>query len=131
MFDLTNQNSWNSVQSKWLPWIDKAKQQEGIDRLPRDVALLLVGNKRDLSNRVVKDEEIQRMIQSPKSKFMGYMETSSLSGDNVVSAVTLLAQHLACNKKKSIQSRLSTMISEEEELNVINTQQLCPVCSLL
>ena len=90
-FDLTNKDSFNDVEV----WLKEAKKKS------KDQLFILVGNKNDLKNRAVSNEEGKKMAE--KLKCISYLETSALSGDCVEEAFTMLGEKLLLkspNKKK-------------------------------
>ena len=72
VYDITSRNSFNSVQS----WIDDCTKQT-----PRNILLLLIGNKNDLNDkREVQYEEGEEIA---KKKNMIFLETSAKTGNNI------------------------------------------------
>lgn len=70
-FDLTNQTSFDDI----TKWHKEAK------KVSKDQLFVLVGNKNDLDNRVIKKEDAKEL--AAKLKCVDYIETSALTGDFV------------------------------------------------
>lgn len=67
MYDVTNRDSFQSVENSWL--------KEAIEYFPEnDVIMMLVGNKIDLENRSVSTAEGERMA---RNHGMMFIETSA------------------------------------------------------
>ena len=71
IFDLGNRQSFEELDD----WIDDIK-----DYAPKDVLILLVGNKSDINKREVEFEEASKLAQKYS---IDYIETSAKSGENI------------------------------------------------
>jgi GTPase SAR1 family protein len=56
-FDLTRRKTFLNIRTKWFAWIDRTKQEYDVDRLRKDVVVVLVGNKADLVEKREVDAE--------------------------------------------------------------------------
>ena len=74
LFDLTNKESFDHVKD----WLRELVTYAG------DVPFVLVGNKTDLPNRAVTEEQGKDLATSIKA--LGYIETSAKTGDSVEAA---------------------------------------------
>ena len=72
VYDITNRNSFNSVQS----WIDDCTKQT-----PRNILLLLIGNKNDLNDK--REVQYEEGEEFAKKKNMIFLETSAKTGNNI------------------------------------------------
>jgi small GTP-binding protein len=81
-FDLTNKDSFTEAET----WLMEAKNKE------KDQIFILIGNKNDLENRAISQEEGKKMAKNLKC--VDYIETSALSGDFVDEAFTMMGEKL-------------------------------------
>ena len=72
VYDITSRNSFNSVQS----WIDDCTKQT-----PRNILLLLIGNKNDLNDK--REVQYEEGEEFAKKKNMIFLETSAKTGKNI------------------------------------------------
>ena len=72
VYDITNRNSFNSVQS----WIDDCTKQT-----PKSILLLLIGNKNDLNDR--REGQYEEGAEFAKKRNMIFLETSAKTGNNI------------------------------------------------
>ena len=72
VYDITSRNSFNSVQS----WIDDCTKQT-----PRNILLLLIGNKNDLNDK--REVQYEEGEEFAKKKNMIFLETSAKTGNNI------------------------------------------------
>ncbi|KAG7698017.1 hypothetical protein KL930_001679 [Ogataea haglerorum] len=72
VYDITNKESFQNV-SKWFDYV---KQERG-----SNVLIILVGNKSDLENKIIPNEEGESMCKKLGCNF--FIETSSKNGYNV------------------------------------------------
>ena len=72
VYDITNRNSFNSVQS----WIDDCTKQT-----PKSILLLLIGNKNDLNDR--REVQYEEGAEFAKKRNMIFLETSAKTGNNI------------------------------------------------
>ena len=102
VFDLTNKSSFNDVQ-KWI---------KSVKTLSPDATIILVGNKSDLINeRIVSTEAGE---QYARNFAITYIETSALTGTNVVEAFTRCAQeYIEKELPQSSQTNEQVPIQEE------------------
>lgn len=87
-FDLTNQESFDDIKK----WHKEAKNKS------KDQLFILVGNKNDLDNRVIKTEDAKEL--AAKLKCVDYIETSALTGDFVENAFRTLGEKILKNSLK-------------------------------
>lgn len=71
VFDLTNRKSFLEISE----WVKICREKSG------DIPIVLIGNKKDLANRQIKESEAVSLAK--KLKLYGYMETSAKTGENV------------------------------------------------
>ena len=72
VYDITNRNSFNSVQS----WIDDCTKQT-----PKSILLLLIGNKNDLNDK--REVQYEEGAEFAKKRNMIFLETSAKTGNNI------------------------------------------------
>ena len=72
VYDITSRNSFNSVQS----WIDDCTKQT-----PRNILLLLIGNKNDLNDK--REVQYEEGAEFAKKRNMIFLETSAKTGNNI------------------------------------------------
>ncbi len=84
-FDLTQRSSFENVKS----WYKEAKNKS------KNQMFILIGNKSDLSDRVISGEEAKELAK--KLKCADYIETSALTGDYVDDAFHLLGETVLNN----------------------------------
>ena len=72
VYDITNRNSFNSVQS----WIDDCTKQA-----PKSILLLLIGNKNDLNDK--REVQYEEGAEFAKKRNMIFLETSAKTGNNI------------------------------------------------
>jgi small GTP-binding protein len=85
MFDMLSRDSFDAVESEWVPVIDK-------ERGDREISVLLVGSKADrAAERQVSQVEARCYADS---KGFHYMETSALHRDTIHLAVAMLSAQL-------------------------------------
>ncbi len=93
VFDITNRESFEKVKN----WYEEINQL--IDE--KNIPIVIVGNKTDLSNqRVVSTAEGEELAKSLSETGISYIETSALSGENVINAFELIAYHYIIKTKK-------------------------------
>ncbi|KEP65073.1 UNVERIFIED_CONTAM: Ras-related protein Rab2BV, putative [Hammondia hammondi] len=110
VFDMTNRESFESVQS-WLRELE--------DRAPQNVQKVLVGNKADVENRVVSREEARRLAAEHN---LHYIETSAKTGQHVRTAfVDLTLQVLRCLRQLELQcTHTSDKVDGQSDTSRIN-----------
>ena len=90
VFDITNRESFNKIKG----WHGEINQL--IDE--KNIPIVIVGNKVDLSEQrvisTVEGEELAKLLSET------YIETSALSGENVIDAFELIAYHYIIKSKK-------------------------------
>jgi small GTP-binding protein len=90
IYDVTDRKSFESV-SDWMDHI-KANADSGVD-------IILVGNKIDMTNRTITEEEGKALA----NKFnIPFVETSALTGYNIEKAFTTLVQNIHNRNSKNI-----------------------------
>ncbi|KAK8897344.1 hypothetical protein M9Y10_015286 [Tritrichomonas musculus] len=89
VFDLTSRQSYENAQS----WIDKL-----VDMLTYSPAMILVGNKCDLSDQ--REILVDEAINLAKRNNIQYIETSALTGANVKELFNQIESDSYANKKK-------------------------------
>ena len=91
VYDITNRNSFNSVQS----WIDDCTKQT-----PKSILLLLIGNKNDLNDK--REVQYEEGAEFAKKRNMIFLETSAKTGniiDNIFErSVKQIDQNILDNK---------------------------------
>ncbi len=95
VFDLTNRESFEHV-PKWM---------EEIKRNAHEVPIVLVGNKADLPNRQVTQEEAESLAQKIKVK---YMESSAKTGEGVGDCYAIIAEQMLKNHLQTMGAGQST-----------------------
>ncbi|MBY9019934.1 MAG: GTP-binding protein [Candidatus Lokiarchaeota archaeon] len=110
VFDITNRESFESVKD----WYEELNQL--IDE--KDIPIIIVGNKVDLSGqRVISAAEGEELAKSLSDKGLSYIETSALSGENVINAFELIAYHYIIRTKK----KEKDVIREDLEVAILST----------
>jgi small GTP-binding protein len=79
LYDITNESSFNDLKN----WIDLIKEEGN-----SDIPIIIVGNKMDLKDKRVVEKE--KAMEYAKQQKMDYIETSSLTRENINKAITLL-----------------------------------------
>jgi len=93
VFDLTKRDSFEKIKD----WYEEINQL--IDE--KNIPIIIVGNKVDLSQqRVVSTAEGEELAKSLSETGISYIETSALSGENVIEAFELIAYHYIIKTKK-------------------------------
>ena len=93
VFDITNRESFENIKV----WYEELNQL--IDE--KNIPIIIVGNKVDLSQqRVVSTAEGEELAKSLSETGISYIETSALSGENVIEAFELIAYHYIIKTKK-------------------------------
>ena len=93
VFDITNRESFEEIKD----WYEEINQL--IDE--KNIPIVIVGNKVDLSKqRVVSTAEGEELAKSLSETGISYIETSALSGENVINAFELIAYHYIIKTKK-------------------------------
>ncbi len=93
VFDITNRESFEKIKD----WHEEINQL--IDE--KNIPMVIVGNKVDLSKqRVVSTVEGEELAKSLSETGISYIETSALSGENVINAFELIAYHYIIKTKK-------------------------------
>ena len=93
VFDLTNRESFEKVKD----WYKEINQL--IDE--KNIPIVIVGNKVDLSDqRIISTAEGEGLAKSLSETGISYIETSALSGENVIDAFELIAYHYIIRTKK-------------------------------
>ena len=93
VYDLTSRESFEKVKD----WYEEINQL--IDE--KNIPTIIVGNKVDLSKqRVVSTAEGEELAKSLSETGISYIETSALSGENVINAFELIAYHYIIKTKK-------------------------------
>ena len=109
VFDLTSQESFVALDD----WI------EDLEKVEKDLPIILVGNKSDLDGRDVSEEEINKIIHDKKFE---YFETSALNGSNVNEAFLKLTELVIKHKKSRRNTRKGMSI---HVLNNPNNKKCC------
>ena len=93
VFDITNRESFEKIKD----WHEEINQL--IDE--KNIPIVIVGNKVDLSKqRVISTAEGEELAKSLSETGISYIETSALSGENVINAFELIAYHYIIKTKK-------------------------------
>jgi len=93
VYDLTNRESFEKIKD----WYEEINQL--IDEI--NIPIVIVGNKVDLSEqRVISTAEGEEFAKSLSETGISYIETSALSGENVINAFELIAYHYIIKTKK-------------------------------
>ena len=109
VFDLTSQESFVAL-DEWI---------EDLEKVEKDLPIVLVGNKSDLDDRDVSEEEINKIINDKK---FDYFETSALNGSNVNEAFMKLTELVIKHKKSRRNTRKGMSI---HALNNPNNKKCC------
>lgn len=109
VFDLTSQESFVAL-DEWI---------EDLEKVEKDLPIILVGNKSDLDDRDVSEEEINKIINDKK---FDYFETSALNGSNVNEAFIKLTELVIKHKKSRRNTRKGMSI---HSLNNPNNKKCC------
>ena len=109
VFDLTSQESFVAL-DEWI---------EDLEKVEKDLPIILVGNKSDLDARDVSEEEINKIINDKK---LDYFETSALNGSNVNEAFIKLTELVIKHKKSRRNTRKGMSI---HSLNNPNNKKCC------
>lgn len=109
VFDLTSQESFVAL-DEWI---------EELEKVEKDLPIILVGNKSDLDARDVSEEEINKIINDKK---FDYFETSALNGSNVNEAFIKLTELVIKHKKSRRNTRKGMSI---HSLNNPNNKKCC------
>lgn len=109
VFDLTSQESFVAL-DEWI---------EDLEKVEKDLPIILVGNKSDLDTRDVSEEEINKIINDKK---FDYFETSALNGSNVNEAFIKLTELVIKHKKSRRNTRKGMSI---HSLNNPNNKKCC------
>ncbi|XP_078045756.1 ras-related protein Rab-37 isoform X2 [Augochlora pura] len=86
LYDVTNKTSYDNIRA----WLSEIR-----DHASEDVVIMLLGNKSDCADRVIKREDGERLAQEYKVPFM---ETSAKTGLNVELAFLAVARDLKAKK---------------------------------
>ncbi|XP_076381006.1 ras-related protein Rab-37 isoform X1 [Megalopta genalis] len=86
LYDVTNKTSYDNIRA----WLSEIR-----DHASEDVVIMLLGNKSDCTDRVIKREDGERLAQEYKVPFM---ETSAKTGLNVELAFLAVARDLKAKK---------------------------------
>jgi small GTP-binding protein len=89
IFDVTNMKSFNLLES----WIREIKNETSRDEV------VIVGNKIDLENRVVEDEDIQKFCNKNNYKFF---TTSAATGENINECFEYIINEAYKNKSQKL-----------------------------
>jgi small GTP-binding protein len=93
VFDITNRESFEKIKD----WHEEINQL--IDE--KNIPIVIVGNKVDLSEqRVISTAEGEELAKSLSETGISYIETSALSGENVINGFELIAYHYIIKTKK-------------------------------
>ena len=114
VFDLTDQNSFNDLKSKWLKDVKNYAD--------KDIQILIVGNKLDLiEERKVSESE---PINFCREKGFKYIEASAKEGTNILKIFEELSFELAKNYEKQREEEMNSqfMIENFDDKNIITTQ---------
>ena len=93
LYDISNEDSFKNLKN----WVKMIKEE------CNNVQLLMIGNKNDLEDeRIISTEEATEYAKSQK---MGYIETSSKTGENVNKAIEIMCKKIL--KNNSVRSNYS------------------------
>jgi len=93
VFDLTNRESFEKVKD-WYKEINQLIEE-------KNIPIVIVGNKVDLADqRIISTAEGEELTKSLSETGISYIETSALSGENVIEAFELIAYHYIIKTKK-------------------------------
>ena len=96
VFDLTNQNSLNSIPT----WIESIKENNGESKF------IILGNKDDLKNKI-SDEEINSVLNQIKEKYI-FIKTSSVKNQNINKAFEKMIDLIEGENNDQVQSEVLT-----------------------
>jgi small GTP-binding protein len=92
VFDLNNIKSFQAL----IEWIREFKEFCG------GIPIIILGNKSDLSYRVITQEQMDNLFEKAKISSNCYLETSALDGTNVDEAFELITEKIVSDKKSSL-----------------------------
>ncbi|NHJ23790.1 MAG: GTP-binding protein [Candidatus Lokiarchaeota archaeon] len=93
VFDLTQPSSFINI-NNWFQEISNLLDE-------KDIPIIIIGNKSDLSNeRQISTEKGQKLASSLSEEGLSYLETSALTGENVHEAFELIAYHYIMKSKQ-------------------------------
>jgi small GTP-binding protein len=105
VFDITNRESFEKIKD----WHGELNQL--IDEI--NIPIVIVGNKTDLSEqRVISIAEGEDLTKSLSEKGLSYIETSALTGANVIDAFELIAYHYIIRTKKKEKDKIQEDLVE-------------------
>jgi hypothetical protein len=113
VFDLTNENSLNSIQY----WIDSIKEHSNESKF------IILGNKDDLKDKKMSDEvindELDKIKQSENNKNIIYLKTSAKKNKNIIEAfhamIDLIENKNSIPKEEEKEQKKEEEEKEEEE----------------
>ena len=92
VYDITNQNSFDSIKNKYIPTLQK--------KCNKNIRIILIGNKTDLNyDRVIKKEEGAKFAAD--NHFL-FQETSCIDNDNVNKAFQSIIEGTIFERKNNI-----------------------------
>ena len=114
VFDLTNENSLNSIDY----WVNNVKEnnQEG--------KIVILGNKSDLKNEILKEEIINRQLE--KYKDTVFIKTSAKTNKNINEAFERMIDVIENNELK--QGRINSFVMEPKKHKSIKKKDSDKCC---
>ncbi len=122
VFDLTNRDSFNDIQSWYVELIDFIGG--------KDIPIVLVGNKKDLiDQRVIESQEgasMAKYLSDTGTTKISYIETSALTGENVDDAFNLISyfyiqtaqEREEQSLKLNLLNKINTILDKKKSLNL-------------
>jgi len=112
VYDITNQNSFNSI-NKWI-----IKQIQ--DNAKNNITKVLVGNKNDKTDRVISKEQGENLAKQLGMKFL---EASAKKNNNINEIFNIFNQ-VFYHKKKVVEDEF-IVIGKSNEITIKNEEEVC------
>jgi hypothetical protein len=113
VFDLTNRDTFNNVRNWYSELFDFIGK--------KDIPIIIIGNKYDLRDQrkveIYEGSKIASELYEQDKITLSYIETSALSGENVVDAFNIIAYHFMMKGKEIEEAGLKEDLYKE--INVI------------
>jgi small GTP-binding protein len=126
VFAYDNQESFDHIE-EWLNFFKDNRKNSGDKDNDQDIPIVLIGNKYDVENRVINDDNINDLKK--RIKIVDFANTSAKVNIGIEEAFENLSQEIYnINIKKKGKKQKNTKLMNEKSINKERNKKKCKAC---